>query len=104
MHKRPKPRTGHLPTAVDDEFELVIICLCEYDHEELVVEVTQTGRPKVVTGNLFCWYGLFCWITAHLADNPDKKLIQLWNTRLKRFGTVNMGTTPSTQKGFTFLF
>ena len=92
MHKRPKPRTGYIPTAVDDEFELVIVCLCEHDHESLEVTFTQTGKPVLVTGNPCCWFGLFEWLTAHLKKKPDAKLLQLWNARKKQFGSTNVGT------------
>jgi hypothetical protein len=93
VHKRPKPRTGYIPTAVDDEFELVIVCLCEHDHEPLEVAFTQSGGPALVTGNTRCWFGLFEWLTAHLEKKPEAKLLQLWNVRKKKFGTTNMGTT-----------
>ena len=91
-HKRPKSRGGYTPTAVDDEFELVLVCLCTHDHEALEVTVTQTGTPVLVTGNTLCWFGLFEWLTAHLKDQPDTKLLQLWNVKKKAFGKKNFGT------------
>ena len=78
-HKRPKPRTGLTPTAVDDEFELVIICTCENEHEPLTIEMTSRGVLANVTGNALCWFGLFEFLTAHLADKPQSKLLQRWN-------------------------
>ena len=55
--------------------------------------MTQTGKPVLVTGNSLCWFGLFEWLTAHLKkDQPDTKLLQLWNAKKKKFGKKNFGT------------
>ena len=79
MHKRAKPRNGVAPYAIDDDFELVIVCTCSRDHEQLVVEFNQRGQPKATEGNDSCWLGLFEFCASHLAEKPGKKLLQNWN-------------------------
>ena len=79
MHKRAKPRNGTAPYAIDDEFELVIVCTCSRDHVPLVVDFNQKGIPKSTKGNASCWLGLFEFSTGHLAATPGKKLLQNWN-------------------------
>ena len=85
MHKRAKPRNGVAPYAVDDEFDLVIICTCRQDHEPLTVDFNQKGEPKKTEGNDACWLGLFEFCTGHLAKTPEKKLLQNWKQCLGDF-------------------
>ena len=93
-YARIKNRNGANPTRVDEDFDLVIICLCEEEHVPIEIVWERDGNPKVIRtqalliqGNVFCWYGLFVWLTNHLVGQPNAKLVQKWNKRNKKFGT-----------------
>ena len=96
MHKRAKPRNGPVPYATDDDFELVVVCTCAENHEELLVEVNQDGKPKEVEGNDACWFGLFEFCTSHL--KPTMKLLQNWNHKKRCWGKQNRSTVKNTMQ------
>ena len=44
------------PDRPDEDFELVISCLCTGDHQPLEFEIDRRGNPVgPVTGNMLCW-------------------------------------------------
>ena len=96
MHKRAKPRNGPMPYAVDDDFELVVVCTCAENHEALVVEVSQDGKPKEMKGNDACWFGLYEFCTGHLKPTSTTKLLQNWNHKKRGWGKQNRSTVKNT--------
>ena len=93
-YNRLKNRNGANPTRADEEFDLVIVCLCDQGHLPIDIVWDRTGNAKVIRsqalliqGNVYCWYGLFEWLTNHLEQNRNAKLIQKWNIKRKQFGT-----------------
>ena len=62
------------PDRPDEDFELVISCLCTGDHQPLEFEIDRRGNPVgPVTGNMLCWYGLLRWVTK--GCHPDSRLV-----------------------------
>ena len=84
------------PTRVDEDFELVICCLCEGGHQPIKITFNLKGNPKtirtrksiLIEGNTSCWYGLFEFLTKDLIDK-NKKLVQNWNFKKREFGSQN---------------
>jgi hypothetical protein len=72
---------------------LTIVCTCSGEHDPIVIEFDTNGKPKggVIQGNIDCWYSLFRWNCDHLRGQPEKKLLQYWNVRTRKFGTTNIG-------------
>ena len=91
-YKRVKPRNAADPNRPDEDFTLTVVCTCKGGHKKLVAELDQKGRPKQpnVIGNETCWYGNLVYLTEHL-ENPEKKLLQKYNVKQKKFGTKNVG-------------
>lgn len=98
-YSRLKNRNGANPTRLDEDFDLVIVCLCTEGHAPIEVVWDTTGNPKVIRrkssliqGNTMCWYGLYEWCTKHLRASRNSKLIQRWNKKKKEFGTQTIST------------
>ena len=72
---------------------LTICCTCIGEHCPLVIRFNIHGNPKggLIEGNVDCWYNLFRWSCDHLRTQPEKKLLQHWNVRGRKFGTKNVG-------------
>ena len=88
-YKRVKNRNATSPSRLTDEFELVIPCLCDKEHQPIDIEWDNEGNPVgAVNGNVHCWFGLFDYLTKDLHD-PTQKLIQNFNTTEKKFGRQN---------------
>ena len=86
-YKRVKNRNATNPSRLADEFELVIPCLCDKEHQPIDIEWNDEGNPVgEVIGNVHCWFGLFDYLTKDLKDQKQK-LIQNFNMSQKRFSS-----------------
>ena len=86
-YKRVKNRNATNPSRLSDEFELVIPCLCDKEHEPIDIEWDNEGNPVgAVNGNVHCWYGLFDYLTKDLHDRTQK-LIQNFNITERKFSS-----------------
>ena len=86
-YKRVKNKNATGPSRLADEFELVIPCLCEKEHQPIDIEWDDEGNPVgEVIGNVHCWYGLFDYLTKDLKDQ-NQKLIQNFNISEKKFSS-----------------
>jgi len=86
-YKRVKNRNATSPSRLTDEFELVIPCLCDKEHEPIDIEWDSEGNPVgAVNGNINCWFGLFDYLTKDLHDQTQK-LIQNFNITERKFSS-----------------
>jgi hypothetical protein len=86
-YKRVKNRNATNPSRLSDEFELVIPCLCDKEHDPIDIEWDNEGNPVgAVNGNMHCWYGLFDYLTKDLQDQTQK-LIQNFNITERKFSS-----------------
>ena len=86
-YKRVKNRNATNPSRLADEFELVIPCLCDKEHEPIDIEGNNEGNPVgAVNANVHCWYGLFDYLTKDLQDRTQK-LIQNFNITERKFSS-----------------
>ena len=102
-YSRMKNRNGASPTRVDEEFDLVFVCLCEDGHMPIKIVWNRDGNATVIRtqalliqGNVFCWFGLLEFVTDHLVGQPNAKLVQKWIKRDKKFGTRNVSKDKMT--------
>ena len=52
------------------------------------MKLDQKGNPKgPVLGSSDCWYGAFRFLTDHLKPEPERKLLQRWNKKQRKFNT-----------------
>ena len=54
-------------------------------------------RFRLIVGNTMCWYGNLRYVTKDIED-PKQKLLQIYKTREKKYGTTNVGKKAA-QKG-----
>ena len=86
-YKRVKNRNATSPSRLTDEFELVIPCLCDKEHDPIDIEWDSEGNPVgAVNGNVHCWFGLFDYLTKDLHDQTQK-LIQNFNITERKFSS-----------------
>ena len=99
-YKRVKNRNATSPSRLTDEFELVIPCLCDKEHDPIDIEWDSEGNPVgAVNGNVHCWYGLFDYLT-NLQDRTQK-LIQNFNITERKFSSKQNRSNKKIKKTTT---